>query len=225
MRRSNGMEPRPRTTKPEPGHKIYPYLLRGIEITRPNQVWAMDITYIPMARGFVYLAVVLDWFSRRVLSWRVSITMEAAFCVRRWRMPWLVTASQRSSIRTRVRSSRARPSPAYSPTTVLRSAWTAKGLGGTTSSSSDYGAASNTRRCICGPTTASARPALRSAVTLIPTTQDVHIRALTARHQIKPTSLRCPSAWQPNPGRGSTYRRGKIVQTTGTSSLLYHRAG
>jgi putative transposase len=72
---------RPRTTKPEPGHKIYPYLLRGMEITRPNQVWAMDITYIPMARGFVYLAVVLDWFSRRVLSWRVSITMEATFCV------------------------------------------------------------------------------------------------------------------------------------------------
>ena len=72
---------RPRTTKPEPGHKIYPYLLRGKEITRPNQVWAMDITYIPMARGYVYLAVVLDWASRRVLSWRVSITMEAAFCV------------------------------------------------------------------------------------------------------------------------------------------------
>src|SRR5260370_8169735 len=72
---------RPRTTTPEPGHKIYPYLLRGKEITRPNQVWAMDITYIPMARGYVYLAVVLDWASRRVLSWRVSITMEAAFCV------------------------------------------------------------------------------------------------------------------------------------------------
>ena len=72
---------RPRTTKPEPGHKIHPYLLRGLSITRPNQVWAMDITYIPMARGFVYLAVVLDWYSRRVLSWRVSITMEAAFCV------------------------------------------------------------------------------------------------------------------------------------------------
>ena len=72
---------RPRTTTPEPGHKIYPYLLRDIEITRPNQVWAMDITYIPMARGFVYLAVVLDWFSRRVLSWRLSITMEASFCI------------------------------------------------------------------------------------------------------------------------------------------------
>ena len=72
---------RPRTTTPEPGHKIYPYLLRGMEITRPNQVWAMDITYIPMARGSVYLAVVLDWFSRRVLSWRLSITMEASFCI------------------------------------------------------------------------------------------------------------------------------------------------
>lgn len=72
---------RPRTTKPEPGHKIYPYLLGGLAITRPNQVWAMDITYIPMARGFVYLAVVLDWFSRRVLAWRVSISLEASFCV------------------------------------------------------------------------------------------------------------------------------------------------
>ena len=72
---------KPRTTKPAPGHRIFPYLLRGLEITRPNQVWAMDITYVPMAKGFVYLAVVLDWFSRRVLSWRLSITMEAAFCI------------------------------------------------------------------------------------------------------------------------------------------------
>jgi putative transposase len=72
---------RPRTTKPEPGHKVYPYLLRGMAIERPNQVWAMDITYIPMAKGFVYLAAVLDWFSRCVLSWRVSITMEASFCI------------------------------------------------------------------------------------------------------------------------------------------------
>jgi putative transposase len=72
---------KPNTSKPMPGHKIYPYLLRGMTIDRPNQVWAMDITYIPMARGFVYLAAVVDWFSRRVLSWRVSITMEAAFCI------------------------------------------------------------------------------------------------------------------------------------------------
>jgi len=72
---------RPRTSKPGPGHKIYPYLLRDVAVTRPNQVWAIDITYIPMARGFVYLVVVLDWFSRRALAWRVSITMEADFCV------------------------------------------------------------------------------------------------------------------------------------------------
>ena len=72
---------KPKTSKPAPGHKIYPYLLRGMMIDRPNQVWAMDITYVPMARGFVYLAAVIDWFSRRVLAWRLSITMEAAFCV------------------------------------------------------------------------------------------------------------------------------------------------
>src|SRR5450755_4429930 len=72
---------RPSTSKPAPGHKIYPYLLRKLAVTRPDQVWAMDITYIPMARGFVYLAAVVDWFSRRVLAWRVSITMEVAFCL------------------------------------------------------------------------------------------------------------------------------------------------
>jgi putative transposase len=72
---------RPNTSKPTPEHKIYPYLLRGLRVERPNQVWAMDITYIPMARGFVYLAAVVDWFSRRVLSHRVSITMETDFCV------------------------------------------------------------------------------------------------------------------------------------------------
>ena len=78
MRRFIAVRARPSRS---PAAEIYPYLLRGMAITRPNQVWAMDITYIPMARGFVYLAVVLDWFSRRVLSWRLSITMEAAFCV------------------------------------------------------------------------------------------------------------------------------------------------
>ena len=72
---------RPNTSKPRPGHKIYPYLLRGLTVDRPNQVWAMDITYIPMARGFVYLAAVVDWSTRRVLSWRVSTGMEVDFCL------------------------------------------------------------------------------------------------------------------------------------------------
>lgn len=72
---------RPNTSKPAPGHKIYPYLLRNLAVTRPNQVWAMDITYVPMARGFVYLAAVIDWFSRKVLTWRLSITLSADFCI------------------------------------------------------------------------------------------------------------------------------------------------
>ena len=71
----------PKTSKKHPEHKIYPYLLRKLLITRRNQVWAMDITYIPMARGFIYLAAVLDWFTRRVLACRVSITLEADFCI------------------------------------------------------------------------------------------------------------------------------------------------
>ena len=72
---------RPNTSKPAPGHKIYPYLLRKMAIVQPNQVWATDISYIPMAKGFVYLLAIVDWFSRKVLAWRVSITMEADFCV------------------------------------------------------------------------------------------------------------------------------------------------
>jgi putative transposase len=72
---------KPNTSKRHPGHQIYPYLLRGLAITRSDHVWAMDITYIPMAKGFVYLAAVVDWATRKVLAHRVSITMEADFCV------------------------------------------------------------------------------------------------------------------------------------------------
>ena len=72
---------KPNTSRRRPGHTVYPYLLHGLEVSRPNQVWAMDITYIPMARGFVYLAAVMDWHSRKVLAWRVSVTMDTDFCV------------------------------------------------------------------------------------------------------------------------------------------------
>jgi putative transposase len=71
----------PRTSAPAAGHKVYPYLLKGLEITRPNQVWAADVTYIPMARGFLYLVVIMDWYSRYALSWRLSNTLEADFCL------------------------------------------------------------------------------------------------------------------------------------------------
>lgn len=76
-----GMAPGPNTRKPHPEHKIYPYLLRGVDVTQPNQVWSTDITYIRLPRGFVYLVAVIDWYSRKVLSWRLSNGMDASFCV------------------------------------------------------------------------------------------------------------------------------------------------
>ena len=71
---------RPRTSQPAPEHRVYPYLLRNARVTRPNQVWATDITYLPMARGFLYLVVVMDWHSRYVVAWRLSNTLEVGFC-------------------------------------------------------------------------------------------------------------------------------------------------
>lgn len=76
-----GMAPGPNTSSPHPEHKVYPYLLRGVEVTRPNQVWSTDITYIRLARGFVYLVAIIDWYSRKVLAWRLSNTMDTGFCL------------------------------------------------------------------------------------------------------------------------------------------------
>lgn len=76
-----GMAPGPNTSSPHPEHKVYPYLLRGVEVTRPNQVWSTDITYIRLARGFVYLVAIIDWYSRKVLAWRLSNTMDTEFCL------------------------------------------------------------------------------------------------------------------------------------------------
>lgn len=76
-----GMAPGPNTSKTHPEHKVYPYLLRGVPVVRPNQVWSTDITYIRLARGFAYLVAVIDWYSRKVLSWRLSNSMDASFCV------------------------------------------------------------------------------------------------------------------------------------------------
>lgn len=73
--------PKPRTSRPHPEHKIYPYLLRNLTIDRPNQVWATDITYIPMERGYMYLVAIMDWHSRKILSWQISNTLESAFCI------------------------------------------------------------------------------------------------------------------------------------------------
>lgn len=76
-----GMAPGPNTSRPSPQHRIYPYLLRGVAVTRPNQVWSTDITYIRLTRGFVYLVAIIDWYSRKVLAWRLSNTLDSGFCV------------------------------------------------------------------------------------------------------------------------------------------------
>ena len=76
-----GMAPGPNTSRPHPQHKVYPYLLRGVAVTRPNQVWSTDITYVRLTHGFVYLVAVIDWYSRKVLAWRLSNTLDSGFCV------------------------------------------------------------------------------------------------------------------------------------------------
>ena len=126
--------PKPSTSKPAPGHKVYPYLLRDLTIERPNHVWAADMTYIPIGEGFLYLMAIIDWASRAVLSWRVSNTMDTSFCV--------------DATPTRARSSRARCSRMRWRLPGSGSRWTGADAGWTTCSSSGYGARSSTRRCI-----------------------------------------------------------------------------
>jgi len=113
-----GMAPGPNTSRAQPEHRIYPYRLRGVAVVRPNQVWSTDITTIRLARGFVYLVAIIDWYSRKVLSWRISNSMVA------WRRRYTGMASRRSSTPIRARSSPPRPSPGFSSVRALRSAWT-----------------------------------------------------------------------------------------------------
>ena len=94
---------KPNTSRPAKGHKIYPYLLKGMSVTRPNQAWASDITYLPMRRGFLYLVAIIDWYTRKVLSWRISNTLEADFCVEalndamaKYGMPEIINTDQGS---------------------------------------------------------------------------------------------------------------------------------
>jgi putative transposase len=103
---------RPSTSKPALGHKIYPYLLRKLAIVRPNQVWATDISYIPMARGFVYLVAIVDWFSRRFWPGGCRSRWKPIFVSRLWKKRWRASANRRFSIPIRAANSRAWPSPA-----------------------------------------------------------------------------------------------------------------
>lgn len=130
--------PKPRTTEPAPGHKIFPYLLRGLRIDRPNQVWAADITYIPIGRGFLYLVAIMDWASRAVLAWRLSNTMDVSFCVSALEEA-LARFGRRSSIPIKVASSPAPPSPACWRRPGSGSRWMVAGAGWTMSSSNACG--------------------------------------------------------------------------------------
>ena len=141
--------PRPGTSKAAPGNKIYPYLLRGVAITEPNHVWAADITYIPMARGFLYLVAIIDWASRAVLAWRLSNTMDTSFCLEALDEALAATRkAARYSTPIKARSSPAPHSPASSRPPASRFRWTGAAASWTTSSSNACGARSNTKRCI-----------------------------------------------------------------------------
>ena len=181
---------KPNTSKPTPGHKIYPYLLRGLKVERPNQVWATDITYIAMARGFVYLTAVVDWFTRRVLSHRVSITMEAGFCIEaleeapaKHGRPEIFNSDQGSQF----------TSEAFTGVLIenkIAISMDGKGAqAATMSSSSASGNRSNTKRCICAPMPASPMPGHRLAGIWTSTTGIVRIRALTGRRPMRLTSI------------------------------------
>ena len=132
---------KPNTSRRHLEHKVYPYLLRGLAIDRPNRVWCADITYVPLAKGSVYLVAVPDWFSQRVLAWRLSISMETEFVSKRCRMRRIGMASQASSIPIKACSSPARLSSTNWRAAVSVSAWTARGGFTTTSSSSGCGTA------------------------------------------------------------------------------------
>jgi putative transposase len=143
-----------KTSVAHPAHPIYPYLLTNLTIERANHVWASDLTYIPMKRGFVYLVAILDWATRRVLSHRVSISMTSDFCVEALEEAIAQYGEPQIFNTDRGANSPARSSPACSEPTTSRSAWTARDAGSTTCSSSGCGRASSTSMSTCMPTRA-----------------------------------------------------------------------
>ena len=172
---------RPRTSQPHPEHRIYPYLLRDLAITRPNQVWCSDVTYVPLTRGFFYLVAVMDGASRKVLAWRLSNTLDSSFCVEALNEA-TATAPPRSSIPTRAATSRAWPSPTSWRTPFWPSRRRAHGRwdphlngrpgrGWITSSSSGWGVRSNMSRASWLSTPQSQMPGLASAGGSISTTR------------------------------------------------------
>jgi putative transposase len=189
------VRPKPKTSKRHPEHKIYPYLLRGKTIDQPNQVWAADVTYLPMQHGFLYLVAIIDWATRRVLSWRLSNTLAAGFCVEalnealaRFGKPGIFNTDQ--SLPSRKRGARNSPAPSLPRCcwiTGSRSAWMAVGAATTTSLSSACGGPSSTSGFTCAqrPTASNRSAALPSSSTGI--ICGVRIRRSAGAHQTRLT--------------------------------------
>jgi len=195
---------RPRTSKPAAGHRIYPYLLRGLTIDRANHVWAIDITYIPMARGFVYLAAVMDWFARRILAWRLSNTLEVSFCIEaveealaQYGCPQIFNSDQGSQF-TSAEFTSVLINKGIEISMDGKGAWRdnvfVERFWRTIKYEEVYLHAYDT--------VGEARD--RSVVISTSTMDGGHTPPLTSALPIKPTSPRCRSAGQPNPGRRST---------------------
>jgi putative transposase len=181
---------KPNTSKKHPNHKIYPYLLRELKIDRANQVWASDITYVPMACGWVYLCAIVDLASRKVLAHRVSISMDTAFCVEA-----LEEAFSKYGKPEIFNSDKGSQFAGEAFTEALKACGVAismdgKGAWRTTSSSSGSGDRSSTKRCICTPTTRSATPRRESHATSISTTRPARTRRSTRRRRTSSTSRR-----------------------------------
>ena len=143
-----GAVPGPHTSRPHPLHPVYPYLLGHLTIDRPNLVWSSDITYLPMARGFLYLMAIIDWYSRYVLAWRLSNTLDAAFCVEALQEPWS-RLNPPCSTPTKGLSLPATSSPAVSSATAYSSAWTVGAGRSIMSSWNASGVPSTTKTSIC----------------------------------------------------------------------------
>ena len=210
----------PNTSKPAPGHKVHPYLLRKLAVTRANQVWAMDITHIPMARGFVYLVAVLDWFSRKVLAWRLSMTLETEPCVealkkamRRHGKPEIMNTDQGSQF-TSIDFSKTLKDVAS------RSALMAKVRGETTSSLNGFGGRSNAKRSTRTHTRASRLHVTACAGIWPSTTAKDRIHQWSGGHPIRHISnSRHQSQWRRNRVGNPLTKRLETVQTSRTTSF------
>jgi putative transposase len=150
-----GIAPGPSTSRPHPEHKVYPYLLRGVEVTQANHVWATDITYVPMERGFAYLVAIIDWHSRMVLAWRLSNTLDTSFCVealeealRRWGTPEIFNTDQGAQFTSK-------PWIDVLQAHDVKISMDGRAAASTTSSSNGCGARSSTRKYSCTRTTIS----------------------------------------------------------------------